>query len=92
MNIAKLNKAEILVALYNSAKPLGRGFLHYTPEDMSIEEAQQLLKESIYFDYIKGRILKVNLGKDELDTFLYNRNNGNGAAENIIVKISKNMR
>lgn len=38
----------------------------------------------LYFDYLKGRVMKVDLSKDELDTRLYNRDNGPNAAEDAI--------
>jgi hypothetical protein len=76
VNIAGKNKADILRRLYNNAKPLGMGFLHYTPEDMTVEEAQALLDSGqTYFDYVKGRCMKVDLSKDILRTDLYNRDN-----------------
>lgn len=35
---------------------------------------------SLYFDYLKGRVMKVDLSGDDLNTTLYNRDNGEGAA------------
>ena len=43
-----------------------------------------LLKEQSYFDYLYGRVLKVWIKGDELDSRLYNRDNGEGAAERAI--------
>ena len=81
MNISEFDKATVLAALYNRAKPQGMGFLHYDPKPMSIEEARELLTQQTYFDYCKGRVMKVNLSGTELDTRLYNRDNGHEAAE-----------
>ncbi|KKM13999.1 hypothetical protein LCGC14_1710600 [marine sediment metagenome] len=87
MDISKLDKAEVLAALYNRAQPQGIGYLHYTPEDMTVEEAQMILDDlkeyghRPYFDYLKGRVMKVSLYKDDMRTDLYNRDNGEGAAE-----------
>lgn len=80
INIKNCDKAAVLAALYNNSKPLGMGFLHYTPEDMSVEEARELLKKDDYFDYLKGRVMKVDLSTDELNPRLYDRDNGNGTA------------
>jgi hypothetical protein len=89
VDIKGLDKATILAALYNHAKPLGLGMLHYTPEDMTIEKAQKLLDSSqTYFDYVQGRVMKVDLSSDELHTSLYNRDNGECAAEQIISALS----
>ena len=80
IDISKLDKAEVLVALYNNARPQGMGFLHFNPKDMTKTEAVILLKEDTYFDYVAGRVMKVDLSKDEFDPGLYDRDNGEGAA------------
>jgi hypothetical protein len=90
MDITGLDKAEVLAALYNRAKPLGLGFSQYTPEKMTKEEAQSILDEygkTKYFDYLKGRVIKVDLTNNEIRTDLYNRDNGQGAAENILAPL-----
>ena len=87
MDISKLDKAEVLAALYNRAQPQGMGYLHCTPEDMTVDEAQKILAyikgqgQRPYFDYVKGRVMKVGLYDGDMSTALYNRDNGEGAAE-----------
>lgn len=89
MNIKGMSKAKILATLYNNSRPLGLGFLHATPEDMTEAEAQQILDSGqTYFDYLKGRVMKVDLSKDELRTDLYNRDNGDNRAEEVLRNIS----
>jgi len=73
-------KALALAALYNASHPQGMGFLHFDPKPMVVEEAEALLREDSYFDYLKGRVMKLDFGKDELATRLYDRDNGDGAA------------
>lgn len=80
IDISGLNKAEILAALYNSSKAQGLGVLRYTPEPMTTQEATELLEQTDYFDYLKGRVMKVGLASDALDTWGYDRDNGEGAA------------
>jgi len=80
IDISKMDKAEVLAALYSASRPLGMGMLHCTPEDMDVEEARGLLASQKRFDYLKGRVMKVNLSKDEFNTSLYDRDNGQGAA------------
>jgi hypothetical protein len=58
------------------------------PEDMSTAEAQTILdsrKGNLYFDYLNGRMIKVNLGQDNLDLRLYDRDNGPGAGMMVIL-------
>jgi hypothetical protein len=90
IDISKCNKAEVLAALYNAARPVGLGLIHYTPEDMTIETAELELKaraDDPYFDYLNGRVMKVDLSKAVLNTRLYDRDNGRGAAHKAIVHL-----
>ncbi len=87
IDISKLDKADVLCALYNNSRPLGMGVFHFTPEPMTADEANGLLNESKYFDYLKGRVMKIDLSGDELDPRLYDRDNGNGAAHRAIANI-----
>lgn len=85
----KGRKAEVLAALYNASHPQGLGFLHFSPPyPMSIEQAEALLAKGAYFDYLQGRVMKVDLSGDELDPRLYDRDNGAGAAQRAIDSIS----
>jgi len=54
---------------------------------MSEDEASKILEGQVYFDYLEGRLMKVNLSLNELDTSNYNRDNGAGAAEAVINEI-----
>lgn len=94
-----LTKAETLCALYNNAKVQGLGFLQAISGDMSIQEAEILVKEhtqsngTIYFDYVHGRVIKVNLTNDkEFDERLYDRDNGQGSAQKAINDYTINKR
>lgn len=82
INIKGLDKARILVALHRRSRTQGMGFLH--PENdkpLTIEEAQALLAQETYFDYLRGRVMKVRIEGNLLDPRLYDRDNGEGAAE-----------
>ncbi len=48
------------------------------------EGARTLLKSHTYFDYLAGRVMKIDLSGDELDPRLYDRDLGQGAAERTI--------
>ena len=85
ISLEGMDKAEVLAKLYNASKPQGMGTLHFTAEDMTTADAQRLLdtdyKEYKYVDYLKGRVMKIDLGRDTLDTRLYDRDVGEGAAK-----------
>ena len=88
MDISGMSKAKVLAALYNNSHPQGMGFLHFDPRPMTEEEAQALLDSGqTYFDYLKGRVMKVDLSGNELETLLYNRDNGENAAETVLANL-----
>lgn len=86
IDIKGLDKGLVLAALYNGARPQGAGFIQYDPTPMTVEEATATLSKSKdkYFDYLKGRVMKVNFSGDELDPRLYDRDNGENAARKMI--------
>ena len=81
ISLIGLDKARVFASLYNRARPQGLGFLHFTPQDMTIEEARREFGEcNGYYDYVHGRVMKVDLSGDSFDPWLYDRDNGDGAA------------
>lgn len=92
MNISGLDKAEILAALYNGSCQQGLGILNPNGKSqMTVEQAREELKHETKFDYLHGRVMKIDLTGDEVETWLYNRDRGDGAAEKIIESIKNNM-
>lgn len=101
VNIEGLDKAELFAALYNNAKPLGMGMLRYNPTPLTKESAAELMglgddsarmfpgfkKPSLYFDYVNGRPMKINLEGDETDSWGYNRDQGEGEVERIVAEL-----
>ena len=90
-DISKMDKAEVLAALYNRATGLGMGLFNPNiNQTMTKDEAQKILDTGqTYFDYHNGRVMKIDLSKDELRTDLYNRDNGNEAAEAALSKLAQ---
>jgi hypothetical protein len=87
IDISKIAKSAVLAALYNAAKPQGMGFMHYDPTPMTPSEAAALLAQTTSFDYLKGRVMKIDLSGNQLDPYLYDRDNGQGAAERAIKSV-----
>lgn len=82
MDISGMDKARILVALFNRARAQGLGLPQSFSFKLTVEMAQQAIKDGdMKFDYIGGRSLKVDLSGNTLDTRSYNRDNGQNAAE-----------
>lgn len=86
IDVSGLNPGAVLAALYNASQPLGMGALHYDPTPMTVDQAAEILAERNYFDYLKGRVMKVEIPTDggTLDPRLYDRDNGVGAAARAI--------
>ena len=85
INIEGLNKAEVLRDLYNASKVQGLGFLQATGVPMATTEAEELLTQTTYFDYLHGKVMKINLVSDvEFDEWGYDRDNGPGSAKRVI--------
>jgi hypothetical protein len=58
---------------------------------MSRSEAESLIGECkgrLYFDYVGGRPLKIDITGDELDPRLYDRDQGEGAAAMAISELT----
>lgn len=92
INIEGLDKAEVLKELYNNSRVQGMGFLQATGRDLSLEEARVLLTKTTYFDYLHGKVMKVDLSSDtEFKGWLYDRDNGEGAAQRVIDSIRERM-
>mgnify|MGYP001587776967 CR=1 FL=1 len=85
--LTAIDKAAVLAALYNHSRPQGMGFLHFRSEAMTAAEAQTLLDQTTYFDYLHGRVMKVDLSGDTLDPWLYDRDLGTGAAARAIATV-----
>lgn len=93
IDIRGIDKATLLAALVNAAKPAGRGRLHDDGKPMTREEAVAWIVEvgrfgpELYFDYVKGRPIKVYLERDTLEERLYDRDQGEGAAARVVAAL-----
>ena len=88
IDIKGKNKAKILAALYNNSKPQGMGFLQFKPGDMPIEQAEEIIASGqTYFDYVFGRIVKVEIKGDTVRPGAYDRDLGLGACEKALASV-----
>lgn len=81
VDITGLDKGAVLAALYNKSQTPWP-----TSQHMTAKQANELLKSKTYFDYLEGRVMKVELLPDAnaFDERLYDRDNGQGAAQSVI--------
>lgn len=109
ISIKGIDKAVLLAALYNNAKPVGMGMLQARPGALTRDDVMKAMyvgddstrmfgetlgreSQKLHFDYLFGRPLKVNLAGDTLETALYNRDWGDGAAEKIVESLREDLR
>lgn len=83
----KTPKRKVLIALYDGSKVQGMGIFQAKSGSLSEAEAKSLLEEQTYFDYLHGKVMKVDLSGNELDPRLYDRDNGQGKAAQLIKAI-----
>lgn len=86
INIKGLDKANVLFALYEGTHVQGMGWLQVVMS-FTEDDARKLLETQTYFDYLHGRVMKVDLSGDEFDPSLYDRDNYEGAAYDVIEKL-----
>ena len=87
INISNLPKNKVLRALFNASRQQGIGLLDPSGRgQMTDDEAGKWIdsNQSRYFDYLKGRVVKVALDGDSFCPALFNRDNGDEAAERAI--------
>lgn len=93
VDIKGLDKAQVLITLWEASRMQGVSCLGYGGK-MTVKKAEQYLKdyrhvskdgkETIYFDYLNGKVMKIDIAPDVIDTRLYDRDNGEGAGERAI--------
>ena len=95
VDITGLNPALVLAELYNNSMQHILNLIPISLPKMSVKEARQFLtqnnpnEEEVYFDYLKARVMKLSIGlrSKQINVRLYNRDNGPGAAQNVILDI-----
>lgn len=86
IDIKGLDKAMVLKALYDNSHHQGLGFLQAV-DSFTVDDARELLKHQTYFDYLHGKVMKVDLSGDSFEEYLYDRDCGEGAAARAIDSI-----
>lgn len=94
INIAGIDRVELFMALHNRATPLGLGFLHALPGDMTREQGEVLLARygkpgaDVSLDYVLGRPIKVSFIGDELRFEAgFDRDHGEGACAEVVKEL-----
>jgi len=75
LEITGANLIDVVKAAYDLSKPVGMGFMHYTPEPLTDDEARELINGdrsgvALSLDYVKGRACKLVVFKDEERLFV----------------------
>ena len=64
----------------------------YLDTDLLVHDATLRSIKKGYIDYFNGRVFKSNISGDIFETGLYNRDNGNGAAERIVQNLREQLK
>jgi hypothetical protein len=95
IDITNLDRAEMIAALYNATEGMfGKPATPMTKEEAQAEIDAILSGEQgrrLYFDYLRGRCMKIHFGKDILDTRFYDRDNGQGAAAAALAQLLESL-
>jgi len=91
VDISGIDKKMLLQSLYEYAKPLGMGIYHYTPNDTLPNQEMESILARGHIDYLHGRAMKINISGNSVNTFSYNRNHGENAAEKIIATLRSKL-
>lgn len=88
VDIKGMSKAKVLKALYENSHLQGLGFFQAVPDGtVTVEHCEELLKKNTRFDYLYGKVLKVDLSGDVFNEYLYDRDCGEGAAQRAVDSI-----
>lgn len=90
VDIRGLDKVKVLMALWKASKCQGLSFMGYAPltEGQAMAEIiNRTHNGRCWFDYLNGKVLKVDLGGVEFDERYFDEDNGEGAAQRAVDSI-----
>lgn len=75
IEITGVDMVKFIKKVYELSRPLGMGFLHFTPEPLTDKEAKELIlkksdKLKCSLDYVRGRSCKMSVFKEVEGNFL----------------------
>ena len=96
VDITGIDKAKLLMELYNNADLQGMGYLIGITKSrfiMTKEQADELVASgNLDFDYLQGRSMKINLSGNIINATLYNRDNGWYPVQETVAKLRAEQR
>lgn len=92
ISIEGLDKARVLQALHGASRSQGLSVIH-DKGAIDIRRAEELTIDGAVsdFDYVDGRVIKCDIGGDAFDPWLFDRDNGEGAAKRAIDKLRETL-
>lgn len=73
VDISGLDKAEVLLALFQASRQLGSGSVWIDRTDLTLEEARNVLKKSYFVDYLYGRHIKIDFTESHIYVAKYDK-------------------
>jgi hypothetical protein len=92
IDIRGIPKALLLLHLYRASHPVGTGVVKIRPgysindalDDISLRIAVKPIGDALYIDYLHGHLIKCDIGGDEMETALFDREYGAGAGSAVV--------
>jgi len=84
IDISGLDRVELLRHLWENSKVAGFFSMYGGPAPSFGSERRPEDAVSGYIDYYCGRVIKTDLRNDEIDPYLYDRDNGIGAFKRVV--------
>jgi len=94
VDISMFNTDALKLTLFYSLinKSITASNFMYLSADLSEYDATLRSIKKGYIDYFNGRVFKSNISGNIFETGLYNRDNGNGAAERIVQNLRDQLK
>ena len=92
IDITHLPKHRVLKALFDASRQQGMGFLDASgAKPLDLDDAREITSQTLRFDYLRGRVLKVDISGDFFCPDMFDSDNGHGAAAHAIAALREEM-
>ena len=86
------DKALLLYHLWLNTRHQGMGFLHRGRGFKSVEDVRSLIYNNYdgklgYLDYVCGKPIKMDLSRDNVDAYCYDRDAGKGTCSRVVAHV-----
>lgn len=90
IDIKGIEKGVLLHQLWRFSQAQGISYLGLPIKPVNEDTFREIIKmyqdegRDLYFDYLMGKVMKIDISADEMDPWLYDRDNGVGQAQLVV--------